>query len=497
MVILLPVPLVFLMWAKALPLAQIASVGDEISLVLVTVAIVSSVISFAKALGSQYDLKGNRAGVLLSVAGVITYLLGTSLQSNALHLFSIAVFYWGCVLSLGGFRPLISTVPGGLLMVSLFVPTVSSLWGAAYLEGLSWGLIVVSAVLLLNSRRGTEPLGCGLCASFRKNGESFCSSCGRLVGRTTVIVPRRAVTGLVAFTIMMAVLLTLTVPLLTVTPTVSFTGYGLGGPQSRNGLPLVGWSYAPKTFTIKGQQLGGYVLANGKASMDAYVAHFTDPAVAASALVLARGNSSNTISLPPSVGQQMSGYTLALGGATYVGVQGFFQVATLNGSQPIQSFVAVDLKQTSASFQEDNGTALYGASNAVIGWASSSEILFPFATYLVSAFQFFSQAAYFVSFAAVVVILFTLARDDELSKVRMQESSSALTKSEAKVMSAFAPGSGWTTGEHILESARVADPGISDSVFFEALDGVSRRGLVRSSVILRNGRPTLLWRSLV
>jgi len=485
------------MWLSAFPIGSMGSAGDAVSLIIVAAAMVISVASFSKATGSRYELKGSRAGVLLSATGVLAYLLGTSLQSDILHLLSIAVVYWGCVLSLGGLRPLISTIPAGILVVSLFVPRALSPWGLPYLEGLSWAVIVASAVLLLNSMRAAKPLGCGLCASFKREGKAFCHSCGRLVGKSTVAVPRKGVLGLVAFTIVMIVLLSLTGPLLTMTPAVSFVSYGLGGVQSSDVLPLPGWGARAHIIPVGGQQLEEYVLTSGKESLEAFVNASAGPQAAASTLVVARGNSTNARVLPSSIGQQMSGYTLTQHGVTYVDLQGVFQVGAVNGSQIVQYFVAVDLKQEVASFRADNGTAMYGAATALIGWASSSEYWSPYVTWLVSTFQQVSQGAYLVSFAAVVVILFTVARDDELAKVRRQESSFALTDSEALVLAAFPPGARGMTGEQVQGSVKKVNPVMSDSDFYAALDGVSRRGLVRGLVILRNGRPTLLWRSLV
>jgi hypothetical protein len=494
---ILPAPLAFVMLVRSFPLGPMTSVGNTISTVLTLAAMVVSVVSFSKATGAQFELKGSRTGILLSISGVLTYLLGTSLSSDSLHLLSIAVLYWGCVLSLGGLRSLISTVPGGLLLVSLYIPRASGIWGLTYLDVLSWSLIVASVALLLYSRRAIEPFACGLCASFRRNGEGFCRSCGRLVGKTTVALPRGAVAGMVAFTIIMFVLFTLTVPVLTTTPAASFVSYGLGGPQSSETLPLAGWSVKAQTFTVDGHQLSGYLLTSGKESIEAYVSASTNPQVVTSNLVLARGNSSDHRALPQTLGKQMSGYNLVLHGATYVDLQGLLPVAMLNGSRVVSSFVAVDLKQTDASFNKDNGTALYSVSTAFTGWTSSSAVLGPVVAGLISLFQSFSQETYFFSFATAVIVLFTVSRDDELAKVRRLESSHALTNSEAAILAAFGPGDGWKTGEQVQESAKMADPSVSDSNFFTALDSVSRRDLVRGSVVLRKRNPTLLWRSLI
>ncbi|MDA4119285.1 MAG: hypothetical protein OK436_01735, partial [Thaumarchaeota archaeon] len=466
-----------------------------ISFLFVTTAMVISVLSFSMALGSQFDLKGSRVGLLLSIAGVLAYLLGASAQSGFLHFISVPVFYWGCVLSLGGLRSLVSTIPGGLLAVSLFVLSASSLFGLAFLLAFSWALIVTSAVLLLRTRRASEPPGCGLCASFRRNGDSFCRSCGRLVGKTAMAVPRRAVGALVVFTILMSALLTFSVPLLRTTPTVSYVAFGLGGVQSSNTLPLSSWSMKAETFIVNGHQLSGYVLISGKQSVDAYVIASTNHQSVDSSLGSARSNSTTHRSLPSSIAQQMSGYDITLHGANYVDLQGVLPVGLLNGSRVDQAFIGVDLKQSVASFNSDNGTAIYSASTAVAGWASSSMFWSPLVGNFFSAVKLFSQEIYLVSVAAVVLMLFTVARDDELGKVRRHESSFALTRSEEAILGAFPPQSTWMTGEQIHQAVRSSGPKMSDLVFFAALDSVSNRGLVIESVVLSSGQPTLMWRS--
>jgi hypothetical protein len=486
------------MWLEAFPISSLLSVVDAISLVLTAAAMTISVVAFSKALGSQYEIRGSRAGLLLSILGVVAYLWGTSLQSDVVHLLSISVLYWGCVLSLGGVRSLVPTIPGGLLFVSLFVPKVSSLsslWGLPYVEGLSWAVIVASVVLLLNSRRSVEPLGCGLCASFKREGESFCRSCGRLLQPNSIPFPRKSAFALVAFTVAMVALFSFTVPLVTASPGTTFVSYGLGGAQSSAPLPLSGWAAKSQALSASGQQFGGYLLTSGKESVEAYVTSSTDPQVVASALQVARGNSTNSTALPSSLNRQVSGYSLTLHGVSFIDLQGIYQVTMLNGSQAIRAFLGFDLRQSTASFRADNGTALYGVSSALIGWASNSDLWFPYVAGAVSAFQLFTLGAYLFSFAAVVVVLFTVARDDELAKVRREESSHSLPKAELDVLGAFAHGTGWMTGEQILESVRKLDPAVSDSEFFTALEGVSKRGLLHESVVLRKGAPTLLWRS--
>jgi hypothetical protein len=273
--------------------------------------------------------------------------------------------------------------------------------------------------------------------------------------------------------------------------------YGFGGAQSSAPVPLAGWAAKAQSFSVNGQRLEGYVLTSGKESIDAYVVASTDSQVAISALKAASGNSTLDLPVPASVAQHMLGYTITEHGVTFVGLQGLLQVVGLNGSRVTEPFVAVDLKQEAASFRADNGTSLYAASTSITGWAALSVGWSPYLPQILTAFQYFTQAATFVIFSAAVVILFTLARDDELSKVRIAESSSALTNSEVSVLAAFAPWKGWTTGEMVHETVVKADPEVSDSDFYAALEGVSKRGLVRSSVILRNGRPTLLWRSIL
>jgi hypothetical protein len=483
------------MWLDAFPPTFPPTVVGAVSTAFVVAAMAVSMVAFSEGVGSQYDLKGSRAGLLLAIAGIISYLLGTSLQSDILHVLSIAVFYWGCVLSFGGVRPLASTLPFGMLVLTLFVPRAYGTQGLLFLEGLSWAVLIASAVLLWRSRRSVEPMRCYLCASFKERGEGFCGSCGRLIGPTTAAPSRKGLIGFAVFTVAMLALLILTVPLLTVNPTVSFVYAGLGGDKTSNSfVPLSGWGV--RTQTLQGHSIDSYVLSNGKTSIQAFVAASQFPQVAASALNAARGNITGSPSLPPSLGGQMSGYTIAKNGIDYNGVQGVFQVGMLNGSELLNAFVAVDLRQTAVSFRADNGSALYGAAAAVVGWASASGQWVPTVQGLIWSYQFFAQAAYLCSFAVIVVIIFTVARDDELTKTRRLESTPALTKSEAAILRAFDSGPKWMTGEQIQDSAIKVDSSASDTALYSSLTEVSRRGLVSSAVLMRNGRPTLLWKRL-
>jgi hypothetical protein len=485
------------MLLRASPLGPGLTFGGAIALAMVAAAGVVSVASFSKAMGAEYRIEPNRAGILLSGLGLFGYVLATPVQSDFAHLLTVAIFYWGAVLYLGGPRPLVSTIPGGLLLLSLVFPEVSSAWGLIYQAWFSWALTVVSVGLLLTSRRHGDPLGCAHCVPSKSPGETFCLSCGRLIGRAETTLQRRRAAGFVAFSVLVIILLTPTVPLLNVSPSVAFVNYGLGGVQSSSPLPLPGWSQQPQVFSVQGQKFAGYMLTQGRESIEAYVTATTDPGLAGSVLDSARANSTHIIQAPRSIGQQMSAYSLTQGGTAYVDVQGVLSVGMLNGSQVVQTFAVVDLKQTAASFGADNGTSLYGAAKELTGWASSSALWSPFTSTMLSVSQQLSQWAYFVSISGVVVVIFTVARDDENAKVRRYESTFALSDSEAAVLSAFPAGSAWTTGVQVQGSVKYAISGVPDSDFYPALVSLSRRGLVRGSVLMRGGRPTLLWRSLL
>jgi len=453
-----------------------------------------SVAAISRALGSQYELKGSRKGLLLAILGVISYLVGTSVSSDVLHLLAITLFYWGCVLQLGGTRPLVSALPAGLIVVSLFAPRISPLWGLAYIEGLSWGVIVVSSFLLLNSRKSPEPLGCGFCSSCKERGESFCLSCGRLIGSSTIRPSRRGFSGVIAFTIIMTVLLTTTMPLMTVGPAASFASIGLGGVQSSGVFPLPGWRTEAPVPAQPGEPFSRYILTNGATSIEAYVSLPGDSQSAAAALDAIGAKFLNGTTLPPSIANRTLEYTVSQDGVPYIGLQGVFKVGILNGSTLSSAFVAVDLQEAASSFSADKGLALYGASNALINWTSASAYWTPVATALLSVYQLFSQMVYLSSFGAVVVILFAVARDDELAKARRQESAYTLTGPELAITEAFASGPEWRTGEEIQEQVRKSDKPLSDATFHWAIEDLARRGLVSRSVAVRKGRPTLLWK---
>jgi hypothetical protein len=192
----------------------------------------------------------------------------------------------------------------------------------------------------------------------------------------------------------------------------------------------------------------------------------------------------------------MEGYTLKVGHTEYIGILGVFPVGRPGGSVTT-TYLAVDLRQTLASFQTDRGSALFGAASSVIGWSSSWDIWSPVMGQLLWAYQTFSQAAYICSFSAFGVILFTVARDDERTKARRNESIVGLNDSEAEVLSVFLAGPQTVTGEVLHEAVRKTDPRVTASEFYESLDELSRRGLVSPTVVLRGGTPRLHWKRAI
>jgi hypothetical protein len=369
--------------------------------------------------------------------------------------------------------------------------------GLIYLDGLAWALVVTSGALLWQWRKSAVPPACGLCASFRERGRSFCSSCGRLIGPAATPASRKPI-GFAVFAIAMLVALGLTVPLLVTTPTVSLATVSIGGPQIGNHFsPLSGWGVGTATLHRNGTLVDEYTLTKGKATIEAIVASSPDPTIAAAAVNTTRIGSISDSNVPTSIAQSMSGYTLSQGGKGYVGLQGLFQVAMLNGSTIPDTFVEVDLRQTTASFDADHGSSLYSAAAGVISWAKTTTQWSGTVQGLDSAYQDFMQVAYVCSFAGFGVVLFTVARDDELARSRRVESMQALGGPEIFVLQAFGPDPKLMTGEQLRDSAWETEPLLSESSFYASLDEVTRRGLVAPSIIIEGGRPRLYWKRMI
>jgi hypothetical protein len=484
------------MWLGAFPETSGIPLGEVLSTILVAAAMIVSVVAFTKAVGPQYELKGSRAGLLLAVASFLTYLFATSIESDGLHVLSIAGFYLGCVLYLGGPKSLISILPSGLILASLFAPMAFGIWGLVYLDGLSWALIVTSVVLIWDSRKGPAPLACAFCGLFGEKRETFCGSCGRQIG--PLAVPSRRLLGYLVFTVAMLTLLTLTVPLMTATPTVSLISFGLGGPQIGNHVaPLSGWTVKALRPPGNISSVNAYLLTEGKVSIEVTLSSSQSPQDAATAVNRTMVNSSPYSKLPPSIAQTMSGYTFKQKGVDYVGLLGTFQVSMLNGSSYISSYVGVVLSQTKNSFAADNGSALYSAASEFMSWTTASTQWSVLINAVLPYYQVFSQLAYTSSFAGFGVVLFTIARDDENAKIRRLESMHALGESERAVLDGFGPGRKLMTGEQLRDRVMGVYPSVPISNFYSSLDEVARRGLVAPAVIIQDGRPKLLWKCLV
>jgi hypothetical protein len=485
------------LWLDAFPAASLPDLEGLLSLCLVLASILLSVAAFARLVGPQYELKGRRLGIPLAIAGILGYLVGTSFASPLLHTVSIATFYWGSVLYLSGTRTFISTLPSGVLVVLLAVPSINGATGLIYLDEFAWALLVISALLLWVGRQGPASSPCSLCTSFSEKGRSFCSSCGRYL-TPLAAPPSSRLVKFTVFTVVMLAALSVTVPLLVATPTASLENYSIGGPRATNHFaPLAGWGVRTAAISVNGTRIYEYSLTNGGASMEALVAESGDPQAAATALNSTRSRAVPDTSVPPSIANAMSGYTFTSGRTKYVGLDGVFQVGSLNGSSLSETYVAVDLRQTSFSFGVDHGSTLYSTASNVISWATGSGSWFTTAQTLLMGYQLFSQTAYVGLFGVFGVVLFTLARDDELAKVQRVESMHALGVSEVAVLEAFGTNPGPMKGEAVRDEAWRTHLWFSDDTFFSSLDEVARRGLVSPSVILEKGRPTLYWRRLV
>jgi hypothetical protein len=414
-----------------------------------------------------------------------------------LHAVSIAVFYWGSVLYLAGTRTFVATIPAGLVVISIAFPLAFGTTGLLYVDGLSWALFVTSLALLQIRKKSPPPAPCAFCTSFKEKGRSFCSSCGRHIAPLAAPSSRKLY-GFAIFTVAALALLTITVPVLVASPTVSLDNYGIGGPQATNHFaPLPGWGARTAPLKVNGTLVDRYSLTSGRIAMQALIAEASDPVSAADTLNSTRVGAVPDTSFPPSISNSMSGYTLTVGGTEYVGLDGVFNVQLLNQSTLSMTYVAIDLRQTSASFAQDNGLSLYNAALDVINWASGSANWSSVSGTLLSIYQVYSQVAAAVSFGGVGVVLFTVARDDELTKSRRLESMYSLGSSEQAVLEAFGSGTRPTKGDLLLASVWRSKPWISDSVFFSSLDELVRRDLVSPSVVIEKGWPTLYWKRMV
>jgi len=481
------------MWLEVFPLGAGPTTVNLLTSAIVLAAMVLSTVAFAKGTGAQYQLKGSRVGLLVAAVGIISYLAGTSLQSTVTHTFSIALFYSGCVLYLAGTRAFVSALPVSLIILSTFVPTASSQWGAIYLDWLSWGLIVASAALLWESRGAPRTPACSLCSSFENRRWSFCGSCGRKIA--PIIGPSsRRLAGLAAIAVVIALLFLPTVPLVMTAPPVAAVSYGLGGPQPGDHFaPLPGWSAKTSSLSEGGIQVSEYTLSKAGTTIQAYIAAPQNT----SAFNYTRTAPVSSFVVPSPINESMVGYYFQQKGTKYMDLQGVFQVATLNGSGVQTSLVAIDLRQTAAEFAADHGSSLYAAAQSVITWTSDSTFWSGWAVNLSSAYRAFSVAAVACSFACVAVALFTVARDDELAKSRKLESMHALEDPEKAVLEAF--GSGFTamTGSQIREENLRRNYWVPEPAIYASLEELQRRGLVSTSVTLRNWAPVLQWRRLV
>lgn len=482
------------MWFAAFRPAGVLTVTGVLTVVLSMAAMVLSTVAFAKEIGPQYEWNGSRVGLLFITLAILGYLAGTSYGSDALHIISLTTFYLGSVLYVGGTRSLLCALPSGLIMVLASFPWSFGLWGTIYLDGVSWVFIVASTAFILSTRNAQRSANCGLCDQFGSQGKAFCSSCGRQIGRVLVTVTRGRIVKFVIFSVIMIIVLEMTVPLAYTSPTVSLVSFGLGGTQgSQPFAPLPGWS-ATAIPPSNGSAVSGYKLSQGKTSMSVYLSTSQDSQSALSAIDSAKPNTTSYQDIPASLSKSIQGYTYKEGKTEYIGVEGVLPLGTPTGSGVTSAFVAIDLRQTFASFQADHGSALFGAASSVIGWSSSWGAWSVVAGGMLWVYQTFSQAAYLGSFSAFGVVLFTVARGDEQARARRRESILGLGGVETEILNALVSGPRVLTGAQLLSAVREGGNLVTDSTFYDALDELARRDLVSRSVVLGSGTPMLHWR---
>jgi hypothetical protein len=485
------------MWFGAFPEMTGISVGEALSTIFVASAIVVSAVAFTRGVGPQYELRGSRTGLLLALASILSYFVATSLKNDPLHVFSVAGFYLGSVLYLGGPRPLIATLPAGLIVASLFAPMTFGLWGLVYLDGLSWAMIVTSAALIWDSRRSSPPPECTFCYLLVSTMASFCVSCGRQIAPLAGPSSRRLL-GFLTFAVAMLSLMTFTVPLMTPAPTIALVGFGLGGPQIGNHFaPLPGWNVKSLGPNGNGTDVSAYSITKGKVSLQAFLSASQSPKDATAAVNKTMAATSSYSKVPSTVSPAMVGYIFKQKGADYVGLLGTFSVSMLNGSNVLNSYLGVVLTQSKSSFAADNGSALFSAARAFIDWTASSAQWSAPSQKLLSIYQTFTQLAFFSSFAGFSVVLFTIARNGENAKIKRLESMFALGQEERAILDGFGPGRNSRTGEQLRDRLISVGPTFPISNFYSSLEEVARRGLIAPIVTIQDGRPKLFWRRLV
>jgi hypothetical protein len=492
----LPAPVAVFMWAGAFGPEVGTSAAEVISVGLGVAAIVLSVTALVRETVRPFELKGNRAGLAFAILGIILYLEGTSFNSGFLHSVSIAMFYSGSVLYLVGPRALIPALPAGLIVASSFAPATYGLWGTLYLEFLSWAVAVVSAGILWVRRKPPQVLECFLCRFFRGVGRSYCSACGISLAPPSASLPRRRLLGFAAFAVAMIVALSLTIPLATGSPNVSLVNYGLGGPAAGQFAPLPGWGVSPTAPSVTPSGVGGYSLTRGINRIEAFVSVSAYPGSALSAVGSTMTHPVRYSKLPGTLSPSLDGYTFTTGGTKYVGVQGVFAVGLLNGTVG-NAYLAVSLSETADSFARDNGTALFSAASNVVSWASGWGSWSSTVGSLQFLYQIFTQLAYAGSISVFGIALFTIARDDELTKVRRVEALRGLGAQETLILRILATASNPLLGEQLYEKTKVADLTITAPAFYSSVDELSRRDLVSPSLVRRRGTWKMFWKCMV
>jgi hypothetical protein len=489
--LLLPLTLVVpLLWHDLVPgtlSSAIAPTG------LATLALGGAAFAFgARYFRPGYSLESNRWGLVLGLAAISVYFLGSVRSTADLHWAAGGLLYLGAVIYVGG--PFFAVV--ALPAVAAVVAVASGLAQDMFVEvPLSVALMTyVAATFRLDPSRGAM---CAHCEEQIGKGSSYCSSCSRRLSLPSVRLGR-AKLGHVVLTSLVIVMLALAQPVaFNVTQSgINYTTYTVGGIRVQpliNTLPP-GWHVANSTQSSSAAGTSmSYVLASARSSVALLVSLSATPDYAPS--IIPGNFSKASIVGNVVVGtQSLTKYGLTTNSsASYTGLVWSAPISYLSGGQVSTGLLSFLAAEPTPAYTASRGVDLVAISSSVLTRLGAPQL---WSLPLVGIGSYILEYDSYIipSIGPIAVLLFVGSlRGRELRESRVVDGTFALSSAEFSLYATLARAAPLQTGAE-YEATAVSMGVWNRSDFCTELGRLERLGLMKSHVRVRGGIPRLLWK---
>jgi hypothetical protein len=438
-----------------------------------------------------YSVESNRWGLVVGLAAIGVYFLGSVRSLTTLHWAAGGLLYLGAVLYLGG--PYFAVVA---------LPAVAAVVAVA--SGLAQDLLVevplgvalatyIAATFRLDPSRATA---CAHCEEQAGMGSSYCSSCSRSLSPPSVRLGRARL-GTVLVTSLAILVLALAQPVaFNVTQSgINYTTYTIGGIHVQPFIDTLpkGWKLANTTQSSSpaGTSMR-FDLASARSNASLLVSLSATPYYAPP---IVPGNFSEAIVGNVTVGSQsLTKYGLTTNSsASWTGLAWSTPISYLSGGRVSTGLLSFMATEPTSAYNTTGGVDLATISSSVLTRLGAPEL---WSLPLVGIGSYILEYASYIipSIGLIAVLLFVGSlRGRELRDARVVDNSFGLSSAEFSLYATLARMTSLQTGADC--EAAAAKKGVWNlSDFCAELRRLESLGLMSSHVRVRGGVPRLLWK---